>query len=291
MKKTKLLITSFLMLVVLLLVPSCSPESYSLESTMDKSDINFEVTQDLVANPSGNVVKLKNLTSNVIPYWKYVDGNGNELGHSNKSEDQITFPFAGKYTIFFTAYTQGGAVDAAPVTVNVAQNDDTYFSDERWNLLTNGVNGKTWVLYMTAPLEFIGKPASYQNIAVSGHGWWPNLSDISWAGLENKDWGEVTFDLDGGYNVTVKQTDPTIGSTVQTTKTGTFNFNLTTGSTNDRLGFNGGTEMLHPSVPNYFSSAFSFTNVQIVELTETTLAFIAIRADGDYLIYHLVVKQ
>jgi hypothetical protein len=144
---------------------------------------------------------------------------------------------------------------------------------------------------MTAPLEFIGKPASYQNIAVSGHGWWPNLSDISWAGLENKDWGEVTFDLNGGYNVTVKQTDPTAGSTVQTTKTGTFNFSLTTGSTNDRIAFNGGVEMLHPSGASTFSSSFSFTNVQIVELTETTLAFIAIRADGDYLIYHLVVKQ
>jgi hypothetical protein len=49
--------------------------------------------------------------------------------------------------------------------------------------------------------------------------------------------------------------------------------------------------MLHPSGASYFSSSFSFTNVQIVELTETTLAFIAIRADGDNLIYHLVAKQ
>jgi hypothetical protein len=36
--------------------------------------------------------------------------------------------------------------------------------------------------------------------------WWPGSSDISWSGIENKDWGEVTFDLNGGYNISVTQT-------------------------------------------------------------------------------------
>lgn len=290
MKNIKLLITSFLMLAIAMLVSSCSPETYSLDGLMDKSDIHFEVTQDLVANPGGNVVKLKNLTPGVIPYWSYTDSKGNSLGHSNLNETNISLPFAGTYNITLTALGQGGSVSSTK-TVTVAENDTSLFSDPRWNLLTNGVEGKTWILYMAAPLEFIGKPTSYQNIAVSGHGWWPSLADISWAGLEDKDWGEVTFDLNGGYNVSVKQTNSTLGNTTQQTKTGTFNFGLTTGSTNDRLGFNGGTEMLHPSVPSYFNPGFSFTNVQIVELTETTLAFIAIRADGDSLIYHLVVKK
>lgn len=290
MKKTKLLITLFLMLTVLILVPSCSPDTYSLDDTRDKSDIAFNVTQDFVTNPGGNLVKLKNLTPGIIPYWSYTDSKGIELGHSNLSETNISLPFAGTYNISFTIFEQGGSVTSTK-TITVAENDKSLFNDPRWNLLTNGETGKTWILDMEKPLEFLGKPEKYENIATSGHGWWPNLSDISWAGLENKDWGEVTFDLNGGYNVSVKQTDPTLGSTAQQTKTGTFNFGLTTGSTNDRIGFNGGTEMLHPSVPSYFSSAFSFTNVQIVELTETTLAFIAIRADGDYLIYHLVVKQ
>lgn len=79
MKKTKLLITSFLMLMVLVLVPSCSPDTYSLDDTMDKSDVAFDVTQDFVTNPGGNVVKLKNLTPGVIPYWSYTDSKGNEL--------------------------------------------------------------------------------------------------------------------------------------------------------------------------------------------------------------------
>jgi hypothetical protein len=271
---------------------SCEPveDRESLPAVnLTAETIKFSV-KPTAENP--NVIALKNEDPSVIPYWKYVDANGNEIGNSNKSNDQISFPFAGKYTVYFTAYTRGGSVDAAPVTIDIAQNDESQFADERWNLLTNGAAGKTWVLYMTAPLEFIGKPATpYQNIAVSGHGWWPNLSDISWAGLENKDWGEVTFDLNGGYNVSVTQTNPTLGSTVKTTKTGTFNFGLTVGQTNDRIVFNGGTEMLHPNEASHFSSSFSFTNIQIVELTETTLAFIAIRADGDNLIYHLVVKQ
>ncbi|REG96425.1 hypothetical protein [Flavobacterium aquicola] len=288
MKKTKLLIASFLMSMVLL-VSSCSPDTYSLDDTIDKSDISFDVTQDFVTNPGGNVIKLKNLTPDIIPYWSYTDSKGNEIGHSNLSETTISLPFAGTYNVSLTVFGQGGSVTSTKV-ITVEKNDTSLFNDPRWNLLTNGVNGKTWVLYMTAPLEFIGKPASYENIETNGHGWWPILSDISWAGLENKDWGEVTFDLDGGYNVSVKQTDPTIGSTVQQTKTGTFNLSLTEGSKNDRIGFNGGTEMLHPNEASYFSTSFSFTNVQIVELTETTLAIIAIRADKDYMIYHYVVK-
>lgn len=270
---------------------SCEPveDRESLPAvTLTPSTLKFSV-KPTAENP--NVVVLKNEDPTVIPYWKYVDGNGNEIGHSNKSEEKLVFPFAGKYTVYFTAYARGGSVDAAPVTVDIAQNDETQFADPRWNLLTNGAAGKTWVLYMTAPLEFIGKPATpYENIATSGHGWWPNLSDISWAGLENKDWGEVTFNLKGGYNVSVTQTNPTAGSTVKTTKTGTFNLGLTTGQKNDRIVFNGGTEMLHPNEASYFDPSFSFTNIQIVELTETTMAFIAIRADKDYLIYHLVAK-
>jgi len=256
--------------------------------TLTSSTLKFSVTQ---GTTNKNQVTLKSDDPTVIPYWKYVDKNGNEIGHSNKSEDILNFPFAGKYTIYYTAYARGGSVEAAPVIVDVPNNDEAQFADPRWNLLTNGAKGKTWVLDMVKPLSFIGKPDyEYHNTTENGVGWWPNLSDISWAGLEDKDWGEITFDLDGGYNVKVVQTDPAAGSTKQTTKTGTYNLTLTAGMTKDKLVFNGGTEMLHPNDASYFSSSFSFTNIQIIELTETTLAFIAIRADNDYLLYHLIVK-
>lgn len=268
---------------------SCEPveDRESLDAiTLTPANTKFSVTQ----NPANDhEVILKNEDPNVIPYWKYVDSKGNELGHSNKADDKIVLPFGGTYKIYYTAYTRGGSVDAAPVSVTVAENDEAYFSDVRWNLLTNGPAGKTWVLNMVQPLEFVD--AAYINSTLSSPGWWPVLTDIPWAGLENKNWGEVTFDLNGGYNVSVTQTNPDAGSTQQTTKVGTFNFTLTNESRKDNISFNGGTEMLHPNAASYFSSGFSFTSVKIVELTATTLSYIAIRADGGYLVYHLNAKS
>ena len=42
--------------------------------------------------------------------------------------------------------------------------------------------------------------------------------------MENKDWGEMTFDLNGGYNVKVVQT--ALKSMDQTTKTGILYFDI-----------------------------------------------------------------
>lgn len=267
---------------------SCEPveDRESLDAvTLTPATTKFSITQ----NPANDhEVIVKNEDPSVIPYWHYIDSKGNELGHSNKGDDKIILPFGGSYKIYYTAYTRGGAVQADPVSVTVAKNDDAYFSDPRWGNLTNGIAGKTWVLDMIKPLEFVD--SNYINSTLSPAGWWPVLTDISWAGLENKNWGEITFDLNGGYNVSVTQTNPKLGSTVQTTKKATFNFTLTTESRNDRIVFNGGTEMLHPNEASYFSSASSFANVKIVELTPTTLSFLAIRADGGYLVYHLIVK-
>jgi hypothetical protein len=267
---------------------SCEPveDRESLDAvTLTPATTKFSITQ----NPANDhEVIVKNEDPSVIPYWHYIDSKGNELGHSNKGDDKIILPFGGSYKIYYTAYTRGGAVQADPVSVTVAKNDDAYFSDPRWGNLTNGIAGKTWVLDMIKPLEFVD--SNYINSTLSPAGWWPVLTDISWAGLENKNWGEITFDLNGGYNVSVTQTNPKLGSTVQTTKKATFNFTLTTESRNDRIVFNGGTEMLHPNEASYFSSASSFANVKIVELTPITLSFLAIRADGGYLVYHLIVK-
>jgi hypothetical protein len=240
---------------------------------------------------TGNTLNMTNNDKDVNPYWSITDATGAEIGHFNSNSSSVIIPFKGTYTVSYTAYTRGGALYTQPKTITIVKTDlSSITTDPRWAMLTNGAAGKTWVLNMEKPLEFIGKPTNYVNLAVSGGGWYPNLSDISWAGLENKDWGEVTFNLNEGYNVSVTQTSSAIGSTAKTTKTGTFTFTLTDGSTDDKIFFNGGTEMLHPSEANYFSSSYSFTNIKIVELTETSLCFIAIRADNDWLIYHLIPK-
>lgn len=269
---------------------SCDPieDRNSLPSMkLSSSDLKYS------AVVTGNNLVLKNLTPDVIPYWSYSDSKGNELGHSNLNETTIAMPFAGTFTVNFTAFERGGSVSSS-VVVKVLQNDNSLFSDPRWALLTNGVLGKTWKLKMVAPIEFVGNNTHDPVMdAIYGAGafewnWYPNFSDISWAGYENKDWGEITFDLNGGYNVTVKQTSVVTGSNVQTTKTGTYSYGQTPKFTNDRIIFNGNLEMLHMN--GNYSNSFTFSSVRLYELTATTLSYAAVRDDGQILIYHLIPK-
>jgi hypothetical protein len=282
----------FLTLIAIIAVGSlfsCEPveDRNSLPAmTLKSSDLNYTA----VAN--GNTIELKNLTPDVIPYWSYVDSKGNELGHSNLNELTIAMPFAGTYTINFSAYTQGGSVTDTK-TVTILKNDQTLFSDPRWAMLTNGVAGKTWVFNMVteSPFAFVG--GGYINKTVEGDwAWYPgSINDVSWSGIENKDWGEVTFDLNGGYNVKVKQTSLTTGSTVKTTQSGTYNFSLTNGSTNDRIILNGGIEILHLNAYyNETLSGFSFSNVRLIELTASSLRYAAIRNDGVQVVMNLIPK-
>ncbi|GAA6766729.1 hypothetical protein AAFH68_26720 [Flavobacterium sp. CGRL1] len=76
-----------------MLVSSCSPDSYSLDGAMDKSDIHFEITQDLVKDPGGNTVILKNTTPGVVLNWDYATGK------SNKAVETVQYAFKGNYTI------------------------------------------------------------------------------------------------------------------------------------------------------------------------------------------------
>lgn len=273
---------------------SCEPveDRNSLPAvTKTASDLKFTVALDAT---NKNKVIMTNLDADVIPYWSYSDADGNELGHFNTNIAEIVFPFAGTYVVNYIAHTRGGAVHAAPVTVTVLQNDSSYFSDARWNMLTNGVAGKTWIFNRVteSPFAFVG--AGYINKTLEGDwAWFPgSINDVSWSGVENKDWGEVTFDLNGGYNVTVKQTSLTTGSTEQTTKSGTYNFSLSTESRNDRIVLNGGIEILHLNA--YYAetmSGFSFSDVRLIELTATSLRYAAIRNDGVQVVMNLVPKK
>lgn len=271
---------------------SCEPveDRNSLpELTLTPETLKFSVVQNPEKN---NEVKLTNLDPTVIPYWSYSDANG-ELGHYNTNEQTVFFPFAGNYTVNFTAFTRGGAVYANPVNVKVDQNDTSYFSDPKWNLLTNGVAGKTWVVnFVTeSPFAFVG--AGYINTTVQGDwAWFPgSVNDVSWSGIEVKDWGEVTFDLNGGYNISVTQTSLETGSTAKTTTKGTYTFQRTDDFTNDRLILNGGIEMLHTNA--YYKetmSGFSFSNVRLIELTATSLRYAIIRNDGVQVVMNLIPK-
>lgn len=198
MKKTKILIVSFLMLGIGFLISSCEPESLSLGSQLDKSEIDFEIVQDFSVDPGGNTVILTNKTPGVVLTWDY------GTGRSNKKTETVKYAFKGDYTIKVSAVTEGGIVELDPVTVTVTDDNLNYVNDPLWTALTGGVgNTKTWVLdngdYGLAPGAL-----SYADPATTVE--WNNFTP-NWEpegnppGSEdvNMGWGStMTFSLDGG---------------------------------------------------------------------------------------------
>ena len=235
--------------------------------TLTPSDLNFTVTQ---AATNNNLVTLTNLTPGTISYWSYTDANGNELGHSNQNQTSVTFPFAGVYKVFFTAYAQGGTVVADPVTINVSENNNEYFSAPEWAMLTNGVEGKTWVLDMASPVGWGGLEFPYGDTSDADNywNWYPDYASTSWI-MPNKNWGEMTFDLNGAYNVSVTQTALTTDT--QTTKTGSYSFDIV----NHNIIFNGGVELLYGG--DYYPDVSNWTSVKVIELTATSLRLAVLR--------------
>lgn len=207
MKKTKLLIASFLMLMVLFLVPSCSPETYSLDGTTDKSAIDFEITQDLVADPGGNTVIMTNKTPGVVLTWDYVTGK------SNKASETVKYAFKGDYTIKILAVTGGGLVELDPVTITVTKDNLNYVNDPLWNLLSGGVGkSKTWVLdldengvskFFAGPMFFYGTDNAWLEGGDKGcygadcWNWSPEWKGNTWIAAKGN-YGTMTFSLDGG---------------------------------------------------------------------------------------------
>ena len=264
---------------------SCEPveDREDLPATnLDPSEISISVTND------GNDVTMVNSTPDVIPYWSYKDATGNELGHSNQNTVNTVFPFAGTYTVDFTAYTRGGAVQAASKTLIIASNDSEYFSAPEWSNLTNGVAGKTWVLDMSSPIGWAGFDYPYNPAGADYWNWFPDYAGNEWV-MPSKDWGEMTFNLDGGYNVSVTQTALTTDD--QTTKTGNFSYDIASHS----MMLNGA-EMLFGG--DYYPDASNWSNLKVVELTPTSLRLSVVRdqarnpADGPcQIVYHFKPKE
>ena len=258
---------------------SCEPtEDRTSLPAIDRTaaDLHFAVTPS-TSNP--NKVEFKNLDTDVIPYWSYTDAVGNEIAHYNTNNVAVTLPFAGTYYVNYTAYVRGGAVPATPVKVVIKSNDASYFSNPKWNLLTNGVGGKTWVLDMVAPMGFAA--GNYTGPGTGDWNWFPDLASNGWI-MENKDWGQMYFDLNGGYHTTVKQTSTAGGSNAQTTKSATFTFDTST----NKIIFNGGVQLLYGGtydVPNYSSGL-------ITELTANYMSIGVFRSDGVLLVYHYIPK-
>lgn len=293
MKKTKLLIASFLMLTVLFLVPSCSPDTYSLDGATDKSNIHFDITQDLAVDAGGNTVILKNTTPGVILNWDY------GTGKSNKAMETVKYAFKGDYTIKITAVTDGGLVELDPVTITVTQDNLNYVDDPLWNLLSGGVgHSKTWLLdldangvskYFAGPMYFYGTDNAWLEGGDKGcygsdcWNWNPEWKGNTWIAAKG-DYGSMTFSLDGGpFLTTDHKMMPSYGQ-----ESGTYflDANAKTLTTSNAT-------ILHTN--EYENCVDNWQSMKIMSITENTLQVGVLRkgsCDGAAtLVYNFISKE
>ena len=239
---------------MLFAIASCQ-EEHELGSKLDTTDLKFSVTQD---QSFDNKIFLNGQTEQTISFWDYF------IGTSNQNIDTVIIPFPGNFWIKYSALGRAGSVtDSAMVTVTKI--DNSYFEDPKWKLLTNLVDGKTWILDMSAPMGWAG--LGYPSEKADNWNWFPTYAEASWT-MDNKDWGQMTFDLNGNFNVSVTQT--ALKSDEQKTRKGTFSYDIKNG----RLKFNK-TEMLYGG--DYYPDVSNWTDVKVLELTETSLRLMVIR--------------
>ena len=282
------------MLMVLFLVQSCSPDTYSLDEPTKKEDIHFSVTQDLVADPGGNTVILKNLTPGVVLNWDY------ETGKSNKATEVVKYAFKGDYTIKTLAVTGGGLVELDPVKITVTKDNLNYVDDPLWNLLSGGVgHSKTWVLdldangvskYFLGPMYFYGTDNVYSDGEKIGCNGGPDCWnwDAEWKGNQwiaaKGDYGTMTFSLDGGPFMTTNHLMiPSYGK-----ESGTYflDANAKTLTTTNAT-------ILHTN--EYENCVENWKSMKIMTLTENTLQIGVLRkgsCDGAAtLVYNFISKD
>lgn len=200
-----------MMLAVLSLVSSCSPETYSLDAALNKSDIHFDVVQDFAVDPGGNTVILTNKTKGVVLTWDYVTGK------SNKASQTVHYAFKGTYTIKVLAVTDGGLVELDPVTITVTKDNLKYVDDPLWTALSGGVGkSKTWYLdlnaqgvskYFVGPMYFSGNQLGWEKSCKGDDPalcwiWEAAWKDNGWI-ADAGDYGSMEFSLIDGPFVKV----------------------------------------------------------------------------------------
>jgi hypothetical protein len=252
------------------IVFSCAPDDPELGKPLSTSDLQYSVTQD----PSyDNRVFLSNESDGLVSYWDY------GLGTSNHPQDTIIFPFFGDYWVKFTGFGRAGSLTDS-TQIHVTANDPTYFdSPPEWKFLTNGESGKTWIFDPTAPIGYYGK----EFIAHTGSGddWSYFPGDCpGWSGFGcGTNWGEMTFDLNGGYNFSVKQ--KSLSTDDFSTTTGKFVYDIK----NKALSITGA-ELLYSA--NHDSAIW--TQAYVFEVSENVLYLGLTAKDGGHFRFKYIPK-
>ena len=227
-----------------LMLSACMPEDYELGSkVLNADDLTEGVAYTVEVDQTTNTVTMKSLlTPSYTVLWEY-DG-----GRSQKAEVTVQYPFAGDKYAVFGVETRGGVVygDTCWFHINSLKTD--LLEDELWSIISGGIGeSKTWVLDLDAngTSQRFGGPVWFWTY---GYSWdalhasngdnfldaspWDPTSAIApflddsgaaqwywaadWAGNswigDAADYGEMTFDLKEGANVTTDMSGTGLGS-------------------------------------------------------------------------------
>ncbi|WP_257667236.1 hypothetical protein [Parapedobacter tibetensis] len=285
-------------MAVLLCMATCKQVDPQLGQLLDKSQINFEVVQDLVTDPGGNTVILINHTSGTVPVWDY------GTGKSNRARDTVRYAFEGEYTIRFSAMTAGGMVEMDPVTITVTEDNLNYVNDPLWIALSDGPGEeKQWLLdteskYFAGPLSFYGVNNGWllEGGAWDGGGATGCYGDDCWTwspegvyAMDEGDYGVMTFSLKGGpFFHAIK---PMEGGIEQN---GTYYLDI-----NSKMLTINGASILRGYKPesNGLTGISNWTNYRVLALDEDILRLGVIRdrdVDGEglaMLVYNFISKE
>jgi hypothetical protein len=303
MKSTKTIL--YILLGATFLVTSCQDDDHSLGSTLDKSQLQFEIKQAYDIDAGGNTIILRNTTPGTLTLWDFGSGT------STRAIDTLHFPFKGSYTITLSVLSGGGVTPVDPVTLEVTDDNFAYVDDPMWALLTGGVGQrKEWVLDEDAksfdgPLQFYGTDNGWLLEGFSwGDGtfptgcrvdkgdcwtWPPNLSTIYGGDMMRQaDYGVMAFDLIGGAHFYANKL------VEDTEENGTFMIN----EASKMLSITGGS-ILRDYKPskNGITGVSDWGNYQILSLTDSTMQLGVIRdrdVDGEgacMLSYNFLSKE
>lgn len=299
MKKTNINIV-LLFAAMIISLWSCQDFDNEIGRKLDPSELDFTVVQDYSIDPGGNTVILTNNTPQTIPVWDY------GTGKSNRAIDTIHFAFAGDYTIKFSAITDGGVVEADPITITVTGNNFNYVSDPIWELISGGVgHSKTWLLdvdadgvskYWNGPMFFYGSDIGYleeggdwgDGVHTTGcYGtdcwlWDPNLGSIQgWGFSGPADFGEMTFGLTDGATLDVNHlTLPSYGE-----QHGSYYIDI-----NSKMLTTTNATILHDSA--YETCVGNWNEVYILSITEDAMQLGVIRScDPVMLSFNFISKE
>lgn len=228
-----------------MLFTACSPDDYKLgaiDVTPEElvEGIAYTITHD-VDNP--NIVYLESkMNSKYTPLWNHPQGR------SQEQKVTLKIPFEGIYEVQFGLETDGGVIYGEPTTFEVDDFCADFVSDPLWELLSGGVGQeKTWYLDLDAekvsrrflgPIYFFTETYTWDNLhTASGDNyidadawdwesaitplagedgsaewyWMADYASNSWM-CDAADFGAMTFDLKGGANVTVDQSEYGLGN-------------------------------------------------------------------------------